>query len=233
MIKLFELSVRRAGVEREAYLNGLVQAVAELARVPGVRGFTVQEALPLPARADIVQLDVPSAIDAFIEIWLDDRVASEVALARSEADGWREVRSALVGSAKTLVLIEHPLIPVPSARPPTRNNAFLTRHPRLDHAGFLHEWIDAHGEMCHGVPNLRAFVPCEVVAMPPQRDVDELRTGEIHGVAQAWFDSPEAELAMIQTPEAKRWFAHGAQTFGLIKAFGAREHAARPPANEI
>ena len=114
-------------------------------------------------------------------------------------------------------------------RPPTRNNAFLTRNARFDADAFRYEWHIGHGDMCKAVPYLRGFVPCDVIAVLPQGEVPELQTDPIEGVAQAYFDKLEDEMAMIQTPEAKAWFAHGAITFGLIKAFGARETVAVMP----
>jgi len=229
MFKLFELHVRMPGLGKDEFLEQLTAAAAALDGVSTCRGYTVQEALPLPARKDIVQLDVPSEVDAFVEVWTDNPARHARALTGTEGEAWRRARAALSEQARTLVLEEHPLISVPEPRPAARNNAFLTRHPDLTREAFLHEWLDAHGEMCRGIPYLRAFVPCVVVDEVPETDIGHLKGGEIHGIAQAWFDSQEEEFAMIQTPEAKEWFAHGAVTFGLIKAFGARETLARVP----
>lgn len=231
MIKIFELLIRAGGVSHEEMLTGLTKAAAGLKDVRGLRGFDVQEALPLPARKDIVQLNVPADVDAFVEFWVDDAVAYQAAMEQPAAEAWRTARAKLCGAARTLVLRENPLIPVPVDRPPTRNNAFLTRNARFRTSeDFLHEWLIGHGDMCLTIPYLKAFVPCVVTDRLPPIDLPELETDEIEGIAQAYFDTPEDEIAMIQTPEAKEWFAHGAITFGLIKAFGARETIASIPA---
>lgn len=229
MIKVFELFVRKPELDLEDYLERLSAAAAGLPAA-GARGYIVQRALPLPARADIVQLNVPSSVDAFLEIWADDLDSYRAALASRESEPWRSARAALVLQAKTLVLVERPQIPVPTPRPPARNNAFLTRHQRFTLLQFRHEWHVGHGHMSQHIPYLRGFVPCDVIEVVPQQGgVAELQTDAIEGIAQAYFDSAEDEMAMIRTPQAKEWFAHGAQTFGLIKAFGAREVAAVVP----
>jgi hypothetical protein len=212
-------------------LSGLTDAAACLKAVRALRGFNVQEALPLPARKDIVQLNVPADVDGFAEFWVDDVADYAAAMDDPAAADWRAARARLCGAARTLVLRENPLIPVPADRPPTRNNAFLTRNARFETSeAFLHEWLIGHGAMCLTIPYLKAFVPCVVTDRLPPMDLPELPTDEIEGIAQAYFDTPEDEIAMIQTPEAKEWFAHGAITFGLIKAFGARETVASIPA---
>ena len=232
MIKIFELLVRKPGIDAAAYLQQLQDAGLELAKADACLGYTVSESLPLPAREDIVQLDIPGTVDAFVEIWAADMPAYEALMESAAGTQWREMRAALVQAAKTLCVEEHPLIDVPASRPPARNNAFLTRHERLSREEFLHEWIGEHGEMCRRVPYLKGFVPCVVTAVIPQQDVAELATDDIEGIAQAYFDSQEDEFAMIKTPQAKEWFAHGAETFGLIKAFGARELSASAPSGE-
>lgn len=230
MIKIFELLIRKPDIAHEDFLAQLTDAARSLSGVPGLYGYDVQEALPLPARKDIVQLNVPTDVDAFVEIWADDAAAYEAAMASKEASVWRTARAALCGAAKSLLLQDNPLIAIPVNRPPTRNNAFLTRNSKFaTREDFLHEWIVGHGDMCLTIPYLKAFVPCVVTGTLPQRDVPEMEMDAVEGLAQAYFDTPEDEIAMIQTPEAKLWFAHGAETFGLIKAFGARETVAQIP----
>lgn len=229
MIKIFELYKRKAGLDAQSYLSRLTQAAQHLAQAKGLNGWTVQESLSLPARKDIVQLNVPGDVDAFVEIWAANIDAYQQELNTTAGKAWRSARAELVANAKTLVLEEHPLIDVPTPRPPTRNNAFLTRHANFTPEQFQHEWLVGHGEMCKTIPYLKAFVPCLVVGTLAQQDVAELVTDNIEGIAQAYFNTPEEEIAMIKTPEAKLWFAHGAETFGLIKAFGARELVVKLP----
>lgn len=231
MMKIFELLIRKSGVSHEDCLSILTAGGATLRNAPGVHGFTVQEALPLPARKDIVQLDIPADVDAFAEIWIDNQETYDALMASDASAEWRQARMEACAAARTLLLRENPLIPVPADRPPTRNNAFLTRNPRFDTKdAFLHEWLVGHGDMCLTIPYLKAFVPCVVEATLPSRDIPDMQTDAIEGIAQAYFDTPEEEIAMIQTAQAKEWFAHGAITFGLIKAFGARETATKIPA---
>jgi hypothetical protein len=231
MIKIFELLRRADGVDHDACFASLTDAGQGLIGAPFLHGFTVQEALPLPARKDIVQLAIPADVDAFAEFWCDDLAAYHTFLASDAGQTWRKARAAAVGAARTLVIEEQGIMPVPAKRPPARNNAFLTRNARFaTHQDFLDEWLVGHGDMCLSIPYLRGFVPCVVVGDVAQADVDELEMDAVEGIAQAYFDTPEEEMLMIQTPEAKAWFAHGAITFGLIKAFGARETVFAIPA---
>lgn len=230
MLKIFELYVTRNPAD-EAALGALAEAAGAFAQsCPHVAGFTLQSANPVPARKDIVQLAVPAEVDAFAEFWVADEAAWHAALGTEAGKAWRAVRTVTIACANTLLVQEHALIPVPDPRPGCRNNAFLTRNPALSEEGFMNEWVGEHGAMCHAIPYLRGFVPCKVLTRLPELDVTPMECADIEGIAQAYFDSPEEELQMIGTPEAKEWFAHGAITFGLIKAFGARELSVAIPA---
>lgn len=231
MIKIFELLILKSDTDKA--IAALAEATQEFAaQSDGILGFTVQSANPVPARKDIVQLAVPAEVDTFAEFWVADEGTWQSVLDSDPGRRWRAARAAVVEQAATLVTHEHTLIPVPEPRPGCRNNAFLTRNPSLSEEEFLDAWVGEHGKMCLSIPYLRGFVPCKVSARLPQVDVAEMDCAEIEGIAQAYFDNPEEEMMMIATPEAKEWFAHGAITFGLIKAFGAVELAAVSPAAE-
>lgn len=229
MLKIFELFITKTPEAGER-LTALAKAARQFAAAsPAIAGFTVQAAVPVPSRKDIVQLAVPAQVDSFAEFWVESEAGWQAALESEAGKAWRTARAATVEEAVTLLTREYVLIPVPEDRPACRNNAFLTRHSSLDEAGFMNEWVGEHGQMCHRIPFLRGFVPCKVLERLPQTDVAEMNCAQVEGIAQAYFDTPEQELEMIGTPEAKAWFAHGARTFGLIKAFGATETATQVP----
>ena len=223
MIKIIDLYVRKSGLNAEEFVSYLTQVHGIKAKdVPGVHGYNVQQALPLPERTDIIQLKLPQ-LDGFAEIWVDD-LDTYYALQQSpQGSAWFADRLHFVGAMKSLVTKEDPIVPVPKARPKARNNAFLNKNPNHNMDDFLHNWHIGHGPTAKTIPYLKGFVLCDVIDEILPEDMAAIDSDPIHGCAQAFFDSPEDELKMIATPEAKAWFKHGAATFGHIKAFGSRE----------
>jgi uncharacterized protein (TIGR02118 family) len=87
----------------------------------------------------------------------------------------------------------------------------LYKRPDMDHQEFRRYWKDVHGPIAAKMPGLRKYVQNHVLpgAVPGQQPCD--------GIAELWFDSPEAMQAGLASPE-------GAATMADIPNFldGAR-----------
>lgn len=82
----------------------------------------------------------------------------------------------------------------------------LHRKADMDMESFRRYWKDTHGPIAAKIPGLRKYVQYHAVpgAMPGDSPCD--------GVAELWFDSPEAMQAALTSPE-------GAATMGDIPNF--------------
>ncbi len=104
----------------------------------------------------------------------------------------------------------------------TKRISLLIRKPGMSRDEFLKHWKD-HEALAYGVPGLRRFVLSHIQDQPTRPDVATLNLANIDGVAESWWDSPEATELAYQSSEGKRWLAHGATFIGEIKTFVTRE----------
>lgn len=114
-----------------------------------------------------------------------------------------------------------------------KNFGLQARKDPMDHAAFMAHWLGVHAPLSQGVGGVRGYVINETV--------DEQRSAvlapmtlspPLDGIAQLWFDSREAMMAVTQTPEAKRWFSDGVNYLGARTglATSEREIVAMPRA---
>ena len=52
--------------------------------------------------------------------------------------------------------------------------------------------------------------------------------GPLAGFTESWVDDVEARAKMVAAPEAKEWYAHGAEIFGKIRTDLLIEHVMQP-----
>jgi uncharacterized protein (TIGR02118 family) len=73
----------------------------------------------------------------------------------------------------------------------------LRRRPGMDRDEFLRHWREIHGPLAAKLPGLRKYVQAHVIPDPSQADP------AYDGIAELWFDSPEAFPAAIASPEGQ------------------------------
>jgi hypothetical protein len=230
MLKTIELLMRRDSLSHEQFMAGLMNDYAPAARsVPGLRGFIAHSIVREMTRPDIPVLNISSPIDAIIEYWADDEAARSQLLGSDAGRAWSARGAALIGRARALTARAHPLITVATPRPAIKTIAFLCRRSGENLQTFLHHWIDGHGGMARVVPYLQGFILNEVLSTETRVGMPAVEMDAADGFAQGWLASPAAQQKMIATPEAKVWFADGAQTFGQIKSFLTSETIIIPP----
>jgi uncharacterized protein (TIGR02118 family) len=93
--------------------------------------------------------------------------------------------------------------------------------PGMARADFRKYWIDVHGGLARELPGLRRYVQSHLI------DDAYLYAEPRHdGVAQLWFDDPEALAAAFASPAGRKLQEDGPKVFdmGLLRFFLAREH---------
>jgi quinol monooxygenase YgiN len=224
MIKSIALLVRKDGTTREEFMQWLVQQHAPAAKaLPGVRGYIVHEIVREMTRPDIPVLNIGSPIDSIVEIWADDAAALERLQQSVEYQRWAAAELSHVGRMHAFTAQEDIIIPMPATRPGIKTIAFLNRKPGEQLDVFRHHWHVGHGGMARVVPYLKAFILNDILSTQVREGIATIEFDAADGFATGWLDSPEAQQAMIQTPQAREWFADGSKTFGQIKSFLVRE----------
>jgi uncharacterized protein (TIGR02118 family) len=64
--------------------------------------------------------------------------------------------------------------------------ALLTRRPGMEREEFREHWRATHGPLLTQIPSMRKYIQSHVIPDPAQGDTP------CDGVAEIWFDSPEA-----------------------------------------
>ena len=100
--------------------------------------------------------------------------------------------------------------------------SFLTRKDGTTHEDFVRHWRDIHGPLARGVPGLRRYVQSHIVGEASRADIASSDIA-IDGIAELWYDDAESMEQAIQSDQAKRLFADGAQFIGAIKTFVVEE----------
>jgi len=101
--------------------------------------------------------------------------------------------------------------------------SLLTRKEGMSKEEFLKHWND-HLPISHDVPGLRRYVLCHIISEPQRADVPlKWELGDVDGIAETWFDSQEATDVAFQSPEGRRWLAHGSTFIGRQKTFVVQE----------
>lgn len=103
------------------------------------------------------------------------------------------------------------------------------RRHEMSHAQFMAHWRNVHAPMSAGIDGVRGYVLNEILSAHPGQAFAPLDIGmTVDGIAQLWFDSREAMMALTQTPEVKRWFSDGPNYIGARTGFATAERVLRP-----
>ena len=100
--------------------------------------------------------------------------------------------------------------------------SFLTRKDGITHEEFVRHWFDVHGPLARGIPGLRKYVQSHIVGEASRADIAGSDIA-IDGIAELWYDDSEAMEHAIQSDQAKRLFADGAEFISAIKTYVVEE----------
>ena len=100
--------------------------------------------------------------------------------------------------------------------------SFLTRKDGTTHEEFVRHWSEIHGPLARGIPGLCRYVQSHIVGEASRADIAGSDIA-IDGIAELWYDNAETMEQAIQSDQAKRLFADGAEFIGAIKTFVVEE----------
>lgn len=105
-----------------------------------------------------------------------------------------------------------------------KNFGLQARKDHMDHAAFMAHWLGVHAPLSQGVGGVRGYVINEAVGEQRSAVLAPMTLSPpLDGIAQLWFDSREAMMAVTQTPEAKRWFSDGVNYLGARTGLATTE----------
>ncbi|WP_245178440.1 EthD family reductase [Cupriavidus sp. AcVe19-1a] len=197
MIHLIFLSVRRPGVDRQAYLRDWRGVHAPLvAGLPGVRRYVQSTVRAIPGQV--------ARFDTVDEIWVDDAAAMNALLHSADY-----ARSALAGAGNLvdprhcvrLQTTDHVVHAGPSiARDESlpKRMTFFRRKSNLSREDMLRYWRGTHGPLAASVPGLRRYV--QSAMLPSAYEQGEPR---FDGAAQIWSSVLAALPGVSQAGRSK------------------------------
>ena len=221
---------RPGNVSPEQFLARLAAEYGPLAAtLPGQKGLIVSGVAMAQPRTDVVQFGI-DPYDAVIESFFGSAEDQDRAAASPAGTALNTALAKLVGAARHFVTRETVVVPLPTDhRPKIVGLTFVMKPPSVSDADFRKEWIVVHGPMAQKVPHLRGFIVSERVSDAPVPGVPPLRMdGPLQGFTESWVDDVQGRAAMMATPEAKAWYAHGAEIFGKIRTDLLIENVLQP-----
>ena len=232
MIKSISLLARRDHLSHDDFVRHWVDIHVPMShQVPGLRGYAISHITGTLTHPHAPLIRMPREIDGIAETWADSTQAQARLAASPEAQTWFADGAKFIGHIKSYRTEETVFIrPVRGPAPVVKAIAFIVRKDSYSREAFLHHWMDIHGPMALGVPGLRGFVLSRIIGEPTRPDVPSMDIDPpIDGIAEAWFDSPEAREKLAQSPEAQRWFADGGLFIGQITSYLTTEQVVIAP----
>ena len=103
----------------------------------------------------------------------------------------------------------------------------LTRKAGLTHEQFMKHWVEIHAPLALKVPGIRRYVQSHILEERHRPDVPDIGVS-VDGVAELWYDDPDAFARAVATPEMKALHADGALFIGRTQSFMVHEHVVIP-----
>jgi uncharacterized protein (TIGR02118 family) len=193
MVHLVWLYVRRAGLDREAFLRHWQERHAALIeRLPGLRRYAQNATLAARGQAP--------PFDGVAEIWVDDEAAAQTLLrSRAYLDGALADECNFVDAAQVvrLLTVDHVVLagaPVRRDEALPKRMTFFKRRAGLTRDELLRYWRGVHGPLAASAPGPRRYVQSAV--LPSACEPGEPR---FDGVAQIWFDDDIALQTLLES----------------------------------
>jgi uncharacterized protein (TIGR02118 family) len=232
MIKSISLLARRDHLSHDEFVRHWVDIHVPMSHdVPGLDGYAISHITDTLVHPHAPLIQMPRQIDGIAETWADSADSQARMAASPEAQTWFADGAKFIGHVKSWRTEETTIIrPARGPAPIVKVISFIARKDSYTHDDFLRHWIDTHGTMALGVPGLRGFVLSRIIAEPTRPDVPSMQLSPpIDGIAEAWFDSPQARKSMAQSAEAQRWFADGGLFIDQITSYVTTEQVVIAP----
>jgi len=180
MVKMVAFVKRRAGLDRQVFLNYWRQEHLSLVKeLPGL----------ILARTNVglVIREREPGYDLIAEAYWENAEALRAAYTSPAGQAVAESLARVSDPAQTVsaILAERTVLPPPAGGPFLKNFFILHRRPDLSPAEFDRYWWEEHPKVVTPLPGLRGYIQCPVVNLPGE-------TPAIDGCAILWFDSLDA-----------------------------------------
>ena len=108
-----------------------------------------------------------------------------------------------------------------------KRRSLLVRKDGMTHEQFMRHWVEIHAPLALKVSGIRRYVQSHIVDERRRPDIPPIGV-EIDGIAELWYDDPDAMARALATPEMKALHADGALFIGRIQSFVVHEHVVIP-----
>jgi hypothetical protein len=218
-VKTVTVVARPASTNHNQFVAKLEAEYGPLAAVlPSQKGLIISSVVMAQPRSDVVQLGI-SPYDAVIESFFASPADQTGAVTSATGVATDAALARLVGTAHRFVTRETVVVPLPAGvRPKVVGLTFVMKPPAVSDAEFRNEWIVVHGPMAQQVPHLQGFTVSERISDGAVPGVPSLpMDGPLQGFTESWVADVASRAAMVATPEARKWYAHGAEIFGKVR----------------
>ena len=223
MIHLHYFITRKAGLGDDEFHRYWRETHAPIVkRITQLKGYIQSHLVPFSINN--------TTYDGEAEIWLDDLSALE-ALRKSPEflTGAAKDEPNFIDHSRSDFLIARDHVLIDGPRKPELVKAVwrMRRKPGVSLGEFRRHWIEIHGEIAKKIPGVRRYVQSHVID-----EAYSYAEPRWDGVAQLWWDSPEALTEALKTPEFKEDMRDGEEFIDgkSISFFLAQEYVVIPPA---
>ena len=228
MVKTVTFMMRRYGHSHAEFMRYWIDVHGALAqKTTSLKGLIFTEITGATnQRKDIAIAPDQIVLDGMMESWRLDTPAS-TDLAQVEAErAFHEDGVKFVGQIKGFRVQENVFV-----RPKRGGKGLLSlinRKTGVSHADFTKHWLTIHGPMAAQVPEVAGLVLNEVLSPSPPATIPVIHElDDIDGIAESWHK--DTSYAAVTSPEAKRWYADGADLIGLARGYYTQEHVIIEP----
>ena len=223
VIKTMSLLARKPDQSHQEFMTYWLAIHALLGRaLPNLRGLICTEITGATNQRTDIATAGDVQIDGIAQIWSVPNAKPTIDERR-----WYGDRAHFAGQIRDFQVQETEFV-----RPPRGGKGLvsvITRKPKDSHENFVKHWLGVHGPMASQVPEVAGLVLDEVIASADPPDVARLPGLEdVDGIAESWHK--DTSYAAVTSPEAKRWYADGADLIGLARGYYTQEHVIIDPA---
>ncbi len=191
-------------------------------RIPQLKGYIQSHRIPYSTNN--------STYDGEAEIWLNDLDAlAELRKAPEYLNGALKDEPNFIDRARSdfLVARDHVIIEGPRNPGAVKGVWRMRRKPGISLGEFRRHWIDVHGVIASKIPGVRRYVQSHVID-----EAYSFAEPRWDGVAQLWWDSPEALTDALRSPAFAEDMRDGAEFIEgeSLSFFLAQEYVVVSPA---
>lgn len=222
MIHIHYFITRKSGLEEEPFHRYWRETHAPIVkRIPQLKGYVQSHRIPFATNN--------STYDGEAEVWLDDLDALHALRKSPEflSGAFKDEPNFIdLARADFLTARDHVIIDGPRQPGLVKGVWRMRRKPGISVAEFRRHWIEIHGVVASKIPGVRRYVQSHVID-----EAYSYAEPRWDGVAQLWWDSPDAFAAALQSPQFQEDMRDGEEFIDpQLEFFLAQEYQVIAPA---